>query len=91
MNKNNEEKKSGYLIQELKKGKNIALVSNAGTPLINDPGYILIKKCYSFNIHVVPLPGACAAITALSASGIPTNRFCYEGFLPSKKKQDVSY
>lgn len=86
MNKDNEEKKSNYLIQQLKKGKNIALVSNAGTPLINDPGYILIKKCYFFNIKVIPLPGACAAITALSGSGISTNRFCYEGFLPSKKK-----
>lgn len=86
MNKDNEKKKSDYLINELKNGKKIALVSNAGTPVINDPGNILIKKCHIFNIQVIPLPGACAAIAALSASGINNNRFCYEGFLPSKRK-----
>lgn len=86
MNKDNEKKQSDNLIEELKKGKKIALVSNAGTPIINDPGGILIKKCHFFNITVIPLPGPCAAITALSASGIINNRFCYEGFLPSKKK-----
>lgn len=86
MNKDNEKNKSNILIKELQKGKNIALVSNAGTPIINDPGNVLIKKCHFFNINVVPLPGACAAITALSASGINNNRFCYEGFFPSKKK-----
>ncbi|QCI20245.1 16S rRNA (cytidine(1402)-2'-O)-methyltransferase [Buchnera aphidicola (Brachycaudus cardui)] len=86
MNKENEKNKSDNLIEELKQGKIIALVSNAGTPIINDPGNILIKKCHFFNIQVIPLPGACAAITALSASGINKNRFCYEGFLPSKKK-----
>ncbi|ADP65914.1 16S rRNA (cytidine(1402)-2'-O)-methyltransferase [Buchnera aphidicola str. APS (Acyrthosiphon pisum)] len=86
MNKDNEKKQSHNLIQELKKGKKIALVSNAGTPIINDPGCILIKQCHIFDIKVIPLPGACAAITALSASGIINNRFCYEGFLPSRKK-----
>lgn len=86
LNKDNEKKQSDYLIQELKQGKKIALVSNAGTPIINDPGSILIKKCHYLNIKVIPLPGPCAAITALSASGIINNRFCYEGFLPSKKK-----
>ncbi|MCU4137121.1 16S rRNA (cytidine(1402)-2'-O)-methyltransferase [Buchnera aphidicola (Sitobion miscanthi)] len=86
LNKDNENKQSAHLVQELKKGKKIALVSNAGTPIINDPGSILIKKCHFFNIKVIPLPGPCAAITALSASGIINNRFCYEGFLPSKKK-----
>jgi len=86
MNKDNEKIKSQQLIQELKKGKKIALVSNAGTPIINDPGSILVKQCYLFNIKIIPLPGPCAAITALSASGIINNRFCYEGFLPSKKK-----
>ncbi|WP_284443272.1 16S rRNA (cytidine(1402)-2'-O)-methyltransferase [Buchnera aphidicola] len=86
MNKDNENKQSDNLIQKLKTGKKIALVSNAGTPIINDPGSILIKKCHFFNIKVIPLPGPCAAITALSASGITNNRFCYEGFLPSKKK-----
>lgn len=85
-NKNNEVQKSNNLIQTLKTGKSIALVSNAGTPVINDPGYFLIKQCHLFNIQIVPLPGPCAAVTALSAAGISTNRFCYEGFLPSKKK-----
>lgn len=86
MNKDNEKKQSENLIKKLKNGKIIALVSNAGTPVINDPGNILIKKCHLLNINVIPLPGPCAAITALSASGIINNRFCYEGFLPSKKK-----
>ncbi|CAL4319001.1 Ribosomal RNA small subunit methyltransferase I [Buchnera aphidicola (Protaphis terricola)] len=85
-NKNNEFYKTDNLIQKLKQGKKIALVSNAGTPIINDPGYLLIKKCHIFCIQIIPLPGPCSAITALSASGISTNRFCYEGFLPSKKK-----
>jgi 16S rRNA (cytidine1402-2'-O)-methyltransferase len=85
MNKDNENQKSDNLIKKLQTGVSIALVSNAGTPVLNDPGFILVKKCYFFNIKVIPLPGACAAITALSASGIANNRFCYEGFLPSKK------
>ena len=85
-NKNNEAQKSDNLIKQLNEGKLIALVSNAGTPVINDPGYLLIKKCHLLNIKIIPLPGPCAAITALSASGISTHRFCYEGFLPSKKK-----
>ncbi|QCI20832.1 16S rRNA (cytidine(1402)-2'-O)-methyltransferase [Buchnera aphidicola (Hyperomyzus lactucae)] len=86
MNKDNEKKQTENIIEELKKGKKIALVSNAGTPIINDPGGILIKKCHILNITVIPLPGACAAITALSASGIINKHFCYEGFLPAKKK-----
>ncbi|WP_343190482.1 16S rRNA (cytidine(1402)-2'-O)-methyltransferase [Buchnera aphidicola (Mollitrichosiphum nigrofasciatum)] len=73
-------------MQFLKK-KKTAIVSNAGTPLINDPGYNLVKLCYIYNILIIPLPGACAAITALCASGIPANKFCYEGFLPNTKKK----
>ncbi|WP_154029123.1 16S rRNA (cytidine(1402)-2'-O)-methyltransferase [Buchnera aphidicola] len=82
---NEKEKKNKYIIM-LNNGKNIAIVSNAGTPVINDPGYLLVKHAYYNNIRVVPLPGACAAITALSASGLKTNQFCYEGFLPKKQK-----
>ncbi|VFP87907.1 Ribosomal RNA small subunit methyltransferase I [Buchnera aphidicola (Cinara piceae)] len=82
----NEKKKKNKYIDMLNNGKNIAIVSKAGTPVINDPGYLLVKYAYSNNIRVVPLPGACAAITALSASGLKTNQFCYEGFLPKKKK-----
>ncbi len=71
---------------KLKEGQNIALVSDAGTPLINDPGYHLVRTCREAGIRVVPLPGPCAAIAALSAAGLPSDRFCYEGFLPAKSK-----
>ncbi|CAL4318445.1 Ribosomal RNA small subunit methyltransferase I [Buchnera aphidicola (Periphyllus testudinaceus)] len=81
----NELKNTKKIIKKLKKGKNIALVSDAGTPTINDPGFYLIRECHLNKIKVIPLPGACAAISALSASGIPSNKFCFEGFLPSKK------
>ncbi|UDG79635.1 16S rRNA (cytidine(1402)-2'-O)-methyltransferase [Candidatus Steffania adelgidicola] len=82
----NEQEKLGALLKRLGYGESIALVSDAGTPLINDPGYHLVRRCREAGIVVVPLPGACAAITALSAAGLPSNRFCYEGFLPVKRK-----
>lgn len=82
----NEQQKTDQLIPQLKQGLSIALVSDAGTPLINDPGYHLVKSCCQAGILVVPLPGPCAAITALSAAGIASDRFCYEGFLPAKRK-----
>ncbi|GAA0496404.1 16S rRNA (cytidine(1402)-2'-O)-methyltransferase [Tatumella terrea] len=82
----NEQQKADQLISRLQAGQSIALVSDAGTPLINDPGYHLVSKCREAGLKVVPLPGACAAITALSASGLPSDRFCYEGFLPAKTK-----
>uniref|UniRef100_A0A451DEY4 Ribosomal RNA small subunit methyltransferase I n=1 Tax=Buchnera aphidicola (Cinara pseudotsugae) TaxID=2518978 RepID=A0A451DEY4_9GAMM len=85
LNTCNERKKTKKYISMLKSGNNIALVSKAGTPVINDPGYLLIKESYHQKIRVVPLPGACAAITALSASGFKTHQFCYEGFLPNTK------
>ncbi|NIG99140.1 MAG: 16S rRNA (cytidine(1402)-2'-O)-methyltransferase [Buchnera aphidicola (Periphyllus acericola)] len=81
----NEIKNTKKIIKKIKKKKNIALVSDAGTPTINDPGYFLVKECYIKKIKVIPLPGACSIISALSASGIPSNKFCFEGFLPSKK------
>ncbi|CAA2929048.1 16S rRNA (cytidine(1402)-2'-O)-methyltransferase [Arsenophonus endosymbiont of Bemisia tabaci] len=82
----NEQQKTDQLIPQLKQGLSIALVSDAGTPLIHDPGYHLVKSCRQAGILVVPLPGPCAAITALSAAGIASDRFCYEGFLPAKRK-----
>ncbi|MBG5970582.1 16S rRNA (cytidine(1402)-2'-O)-methyltransferase [Proteus vulgaris] len=82
----NEQQKADQLISKLQQGLSIALVSDAGTPLINDPGYHLVNQCRKNGINVVPLPGACAAITALSAAGLPSDRFCYEGFLPAKIK-----
>ncbi|VFP80980.1 Ribosomal RNA small subunit methyltransferase I [Buchnera aphidicola (Cinara kochiana kochiana)] len=87
LNTINEKKKTNQYINILKNGNNIAIVSKAGTPIINDPGYILVKYAYRNNIRVVPLPGACAAITALCAAGLKANQFCYEGFLPNKKKK----
>ena len=81
----NKEEKAPVLIDKLLDGKNIALVSDAGTPGISDPGYFLINLAISENIPVVPIPGATAAIAALSISGLPTDRFVFEGFLPSKQ------
>ncbi|KFA58859.1 16S rRNA (cytidine(1402)-2'-O)-methyltransferase [Gilliamella sp. Choc4-2] len=82
----NEQEKSKILIEKLQSGLSIALISDAGTPLINDPGYHLVKTCRENNINVVPIPGACAAIAALSVAGLPSDKFIYEGFLPAKSK-----
>ncbi|MFE8102456.1 16S rRNA (cytidine(1402)-2'-O)-methyltransferase [Brenneria goodwinii] len=82
----NEQQKADSVLAKLQEGQSIALVSDAGTPLINDPGYHLVRRCREAGIRVVPLPGACAAIAALSAAGLPSDRFCYEGFLPAKTK-----
>ena len=82
----NEQQKADVLIDRIKEGKSIALVSDAGTPLISDPGYHLVTRCREAGVKVVPLPGPCAAITALSAAGLPTDRFAFEGFLPAKAK-----
>ncbi len=82
----NEQQKAETLLAKLQEGQSIALVSDAGTPLINDPGYHLVRSCREAGIRVVPLPGPCAAIAALSAAGLPSDRFCYEGFLPAKSK-----
>lgn len=87
----NEQEKSQLLIEKLKSGVSIALISDAGTPLINDPGYHLVKACRKNEINVVPIPGACAAIAALSVAGLPSDKFSYEGFLPAKSKARVDY
>jgi 16S rRNA (cytidine1402-2'-O)-methyltransferase len=75
------------LLERLQQGKAIALVSDAGMPGISDPGYELVKACTDAGITVVPIPGASAVITALSASGLPTDRFVFEGFLPAKGQE----
>lgn len=80
----NENQRSAQLLEELKRGHSIALVSDAGTPLISDPGYPLVTAVRQAGFQVVALPGPCAAITALSAAGLPTDRFAFEGFLPAK-------
>lgn len=79
------------LLEHLVNNKAIALVSDAGMPGISDPGYELVKACIEAGITVVPIPGASAAITALSASGLPTDRFVFEGFLPAKSQQRQEY
>lgn len=79
--------KGRYLIEQLKEGKNIALITDAGTPGISDPGEELVAMAYEEGLEVTSLPGACALITALTISGLKTRRFCFEAFLPSDKKE----
>ncbi len=83
----NQQRRIPSLIQELRQGKAIALVTDAGMPGISDPGYELVKACIEANIPVVPIPGVSASLTALSAAGLPTERFVFEGFLPTKTKE----
>lgn len=80
----NERGKTGFLAGELKAGKDIALVSEAGTPTISDPGFRIVAAARAGAIPVVPVPGPCAAVAALSASGLAVHRFAFEGFLPPK-------
>ena len=84
--RHNEEQRKEMIIDKLKNGENIAIVSDAGTPGICDPGEVLIYECIKENIKVVPIPGACAMINALIASGISTKEFTFLGFLPLNKK-----
>lgn len=84
--RHNEEFRCDYLIKELKDGKNIALVSDAGTPGISDPGEEIVRECIKEDIKIVPIPGACAMVNALICSGIDTKEFCFYGFLPLNKK-----
>lgn len=81
----NESDKSTLFVEQLLKGKSIALISDAGTPLISDPGFPLVKRAREQGISVVPIPGACAVITALSAAGVPCDSFLFLGFLPAKQ------
>jgi len=87
----NEAKRSESILNKLKQGKNIALISDAGTPLISDPGNLLVSKTRQNGITVVPIPGPSALITALSGSGLPTDKFIFEGFLPAKPKQQLEH
>jgi 16S rRNA (cytidine1402-2'-O)-methyltransferase len=83
----NERSKARQLAEDLVAGKNVALVTDAGTPVISDPGYRLIVEAIGAAIRVVPVPGPSALATALAASGLPTDRFVFEGFLPAKPKE----
>ncbi len=82
----NEIDRAERVIRELAAGRSVALVSDAGTPLISDPGYRLVKAAHEAGINVSPIPGPSAMIAALSVAGLATDRFCFEGFLPAKKK-----
>ncbi|MCY4044496.1 MAG: 16S rRNA (cytidine(1402)-2'-O)-methyltransferase [Cellvibrionales bacterium] len=79
-----DEKVSDRLLDAIERGESMALISDAGTPLISDPGYRLVNEAVNRDIQVVPIPGSCAFVAALSASGLPSDRFSFEGFLPSK-------
>ena len=85
----NETKRTPVLISHLKAGKTIAMVSNAGTPAISDPGYRLVQSAVAEGITVIPIPGACAAVAALSASGLPTDSFIFVGFLSKKASKQT--
>lgn len=84
LHEHNEDERIEKIISILSSGKSIALISDAGTPLISDPGFRLVRAVRHANFKIVPIPGACAAIAALVASGLPTDRFVFEGFLPAK-------
>lgn len=86
LHQHNEAARTDLLTSKLLAGDSVALISDAGTPLISDPGYVLVEQCRERGIPVVALPGACAAITALSASGLATDKFHFVGFLPSKQQ-----
>lgn len=79
--------KADYLVQQILTGKNVACITDAGTPGISDPGEVLAAKCWEAGITVTSLPGPAACVTALTMSGLPTRRFCFEAFLPSDKKE----
>ncbi len=86
LHEHNEDRVTPLLIERLKSGNSVALVSDAGTPLLSDPGFALVRSAHRNRIPVSPVPGACALIAGLSVAGLPTDRFCFEGFLPSKPK-----
>ena len=84
LHEHNEQQRLHNLLARLQSGESVALVSDAGTPLISDPGYPLVKAVRQAGVNVVPIPGPCAVISALSVSGLPTDKFVFEGFLPGK-------
>lgn len=86
LHEHNEKDVIGALVERLRGGASIALVSDAGTPLVSDPGYRFVLAAHGAGIPVSPLPGPSAAVAALSVAGLPTDRFCFEGFLPARSK-----
>ena len=90
LHEHNEDAHSARLVERLQAGQRVALISDAGTPLINDPGYPLVRAARAAGIRVVPIPGPCALIAALCASGMPSHRFAFEGFPPRKRQARLS-
>ncbi len=84
LHEHNEEAIAARIVARLLEGQSLALVSDAGTPLVSDPGYRLVRAARAAGVRVSPVPGACAAIAALSVAGLPSDRFVFEGFLPAK-------
>jgi len=91
LHEHNEKEKSVLIIEKIKTGKDIAYVTDAGTPCISDPGYFLISRAHDENIKVIPIPGPSAVITALSVSGFPADSFVFCGFLPSRQNDRKKY
>ena len=87
----NERQQQQKIIEKLQQGNDIALISDAGTPLISDPGFILVREVRAAGFQVIPVPGCCAMVAALSAAGIASNRFAFEGFPPAKSQQRLNY
>uniref|UniRef100_A0A8J8AYT1 Ribosomal RNA small subunit methyltransferase I n=1 Tax=Coralloluteibacterium stylophorae TaxID=1776034 RepID=A0A8J8AYT1_9GAMM len=85
LHEHNELAQAEGLVARLLGGESLALVSDAGTPLVSDPGFVLVRAARAAGVRVSPVPGACAAVAALSVAGIPSDRFCFEGFLPAKE------
>jgi 16S rRNA (cytidine1402-2'-O)-methyltransferase len=90
LHEHNERARIGELLDLLHKGSQIAVISDAGTPLIRDPGYHLVRAAHEKGMQVIPIPGACAVIAALSAAGLPADRFVFEGFLPAQRGARLS-
>lgn len=84
LHEHNEEKHGEQLLSYIQQGKSVALITDAGTPLVSDPGYFLVRKAHELALRVVPIPGCCSIIAALSVAGLATDRFLFEGFLPAK-------
>jgi len=87
----NEHKTVENVVQRIKSGQTVALISDAGTPAISDPGFLVVRQCVENGIEVECLPGATAFVPALVASGLPNDRFCFEGFLPQKKGRQTKF
>lgn len=84
LHEHNEAVRADEIVAKLRDGRSVALVSDAGTPLVSDPGFRVVAAARAAGLRVIPIPGACAAIAALSVAGLPTDRFCFEGFLPAR-------